>query len=158
MAKLRSYSVSFNNVSVGAVQDLIALYCGTSQAVEVHGFVLGQVTGTTVANLRISLKRLPATVTPGSGGTTPTPQKLERGDAASTINAAHVNDTTPATTGGTAALLHEDIFNTVNGYQFFFPPNDIPSFGLSEAAVLSLDQAPGSALVMNGTLYFAERV
>lgn len=155
MGRSRGYSVQFNNVSVSVVQDLIALYSGASMALELHGLVIGQITGTTVQNLRISVKRLPATVTAGSGGSAPTPQKLMRGDAAATAT-ARANDTTQATTGGTAATLHSDVFNTVNGYQFFWPPGDMPTIGLSEAAVLSLDTAPGSALVMSGTLYFGE--
>jgi hypothetical protein len=54
--------------------------------------------------------------------------------------------------------LHSDVFNVVTGYQFFFPPDDRPSFGLSEACVLSLDTAPSGALAMSGALYFAERI
>jgi len=124
-------------------------------AVELHGLVIGQVTGTTVANLKISVKRLPATVTSGSGGSAATPQKMMRGDAAATAT-ARTNDTTQATTSGSASVLHSDVFNTVNGYQFFWPPQDQPTIGISEAAVLSLDGAPGSALTMSGTLYFGE--
>lgn len=155
MARTRPYSVQFANVSVSAVQDLIALYCGASMACELHGIDIGQITGTTVQNLRISIKRLATTVTAGSGGSAPTPQKIMRGDAAATAT-ARVNDTTQATTSGAAAVLHSDVFNTVNGFQFFWPPNDMPTIGLSEAAIVSLDTAPGSALTMSGTLYFAE--
>lgn len=154
MATKRTYSVSFAGVSVSAVQDLIAVYCGASMGIELHGIVIGQITGVSVQNLRISVKRLPATVTAGSGGAAPTPQKMGRGDAAATAT-AHVNDTTQATTSGTAAVLHADVFNTINGYQFFWPPNDQPTFGLSEAAILSLDTAP-TGMTMSGTLIFAE--
>lgn len=157
MARLRTYSVRFANVSVSAVQDLIAVICGASMAIELHGIVLGQITQTSVEALQISVKRLPATVTNGSGGTTPTPQKIERGDAAATAT-AHANDTTPATTGGTAVVLHSDVVNLVNGYQFFWPPEDRPTAGLSEALVFSLDSAPLAARTMSGTLIFAERV
>ena len=157
MAKLRAYTVEFQNVSVSAVQDLIAAYCGASMAIECHGFVIGQITGITVQNLRVTLKRLPVTVTPGSVGTAATPQKMERGDVAATFT-ARVNDTTQATTSGTAAVLHADVFNTINGYQLFFPPAQIPSFGLSEACILSLDTAPLAAMTMNGTLFLAERI
>lgn len=151
----RAYSIEFAGVSVSAVQDLIALYAGASMACKLHGVVIGQVTGTTVQNLKLSVNRLPTTVTAGSGGSTPTPQKINRGDAAATAT-AHVNDTSQATTSGTKAVLHADVFNTVNGYQFFWPPDDRPVIGLSEAAVLSLDTAPSSAMTMNGTLYFEE--
>lgn len=155
MARTRPFSIQFSGVSVSAVQDLIALYCGASMAVELHGVDIGQITGTVVQNLRISVKRLPATVSSGTGGNSATPQKLMRGDAAATVT-ARINDTAQATTTGTAVVLHSDVFNTVNGFQFFWPPADMPTFGLSEAAVISLDTAPSSALVMSGTLYFAE--
>src|SRR5258708_25811856 len=134
MARSRPYSIQFNNGSISAVQDLIALYCGANMACELNGIVLGQITGTTVQNLRISVRRLPAIVTSGSVGAAATPQKLMRGDSAATAT-ARTNDTTQATTSGTAALLHEDVFNTVNGYQFFWPPNVSPVIGPSEAGI-----------------------
>lgn len=155
MARGRVYSVQFNGVSVSALQDLIALYCGASMICELHGLVIGQITGTTIQNLPITVSRLPATVTPGSGGSAPTPQKSMRGDVAATAT-ARANDTTPATTSGTASVLLADVFNTINGYQFFWPPDDRPIIGLSEAAVVKLTAGPSSALVMSGTLYFAE--
>ncbi len=136
MIRARPYSVQFHNVSVSAVQDLIALYSGASMASELHGVVIGQVTGTSVANLAISVKRLPASVTAGSGGAAATPQKINRGDGAATAT-ARTNDTSQATTGGTAAVLHADVFNTVNGYQFFWPPADVPTIGPSEATIMS---------------------
>ena len=157
MSRTRAYSISFANVSVSAVQDLIALYSGSSMACELHGLVIGQITGTSVANLNISVKRLPATVTAGSGGSTPTPQKINRGDVAATAT-GHANDTAQATTSGTASTIHADVFNTVNGYQFFWPPNERPVIGLSEAAVISLNTAPASAMYMSGTLYFGELI
>lgn len=154
---MRVYTVKFANVSVSAVQDLIAAYCGASMAVELHGIVIGQITGTTVQELQISVKRLPATVTTGSGGSAPTPQKISRGDAAATFT-SRVNDTTPATTGGTAATLHSDVFNVVNGYQFFWPKDDRPDAGLSEALVVSLDSAPSGPITVSGTAYFGEKI
>lgn len=155
MARGRIYAIPFRNVAVAAVQDLIAAYCGASMGVALHGFTIGQITGTTVQNLNISVKRLPATVTSGSGGTSVTPQKMGRGDAAATIT-ARANDTTQATTSGTAGVLHGDVFNTVNGYQFFWPPNDQPVIGLSEAAVISLDTPPAAPMTMSGTLIVEE--
>jgi len=155
MTRGRGYTVQFSNISVAAVQDLIGLYCGAAMAVELHGFELGQITATTVAGLRVSVKRVPATVTPGSGGSSATPRKSLSGDAAATVT-ARTNDTTQATSSGTIETLHADIFNVLNGVSFFWPPNDIPVIGIGQAAVVSLDTAPGSAMTMSGTLYFAE--
>lgn len=155
MARGRTYSIQFNNVAVAAVQDLLAVYSGASMVCELAGLVIGQITGTTVQNLRFTIKRLPATVTSGSGGSSATPQKMQRGDGGATVT-ARTNDTTPATSSGTASILHSDVFNTVNGYQFFWPPQDCPTIGLSEAGVVSLDAPPGSGLFMSGTLYIRE--
>lgn len=155
MARGRTYSIQFNNVAVAAVQDLLAVYSGASMVCELAGLVIGQITGTTVQNLRFTIKRLPATVTNGSGGNSATPQKMMRGDTAPTVT-GRINDTTQATTSGTPSILHSDVFNTVNGYQFFWPPQDCPTIGLSEAGVVSLDAPPGAAMTMSGTLYVRE--
>jgi hypothetical protein len=128
MARGRTYAVSFSGSRSAAIQDLIAVYCGSQMAVEVHGITIGQITGTTVQNLKITLKRLAAAVTSGSGGATASPRKMVRGDAGATVT-ARINDTTQATSATSSDTLLSDVFNIVNGYQFFFPPNDIPTVG-----------------------------
>jgi hypothetical protein len=151
----RIYTVSFSGVAVSAVQDLLAVYSGSSMAFAVHSIQIGQITQTSVEAVRISLKRLPATVTTGSGGTGPTPQPASAGDSAATVT-ARANDTTQATTNGTAVTLLADAFNLVNGYQWIFPPDDRPVAKLSEAIVLSLDSAPSAARTMSGTIVVEE--
>ncbi len=155
MARGRVYSVSFSNVAVTAVQDLISLLSTAAMAVELHGFEIGQISKTTVEQLRVSVKRLPATVTVGSGGNAATPRKALSGDSAATAT-ARINDTAQATTSGTAEVLHSDVLNVVNGLSFFWPPEDRPVVGLSQATILSLDTAPLASMSMSGTLYFAE--
>jgi hypothetical protein len=152
---MRVYSIEFANVSVSAVQDLLTVFCGTSKAVKLHSIVLGQTTGTSVQNLNISLKRLPATVTPGSGGTAPVPQPVNPGDAAPTIT-AHANDTTRSTTSGTAQIMLSDVINTVNGYLFLPPAEDRIIAGPGQALVLSLDTAPASPMAISGTVVVEE--
>lgn len=56
--------------------------------------------------VRVSIIRLPATVTSGSGGSSPTPQKTDSAQAAAGFT-AEVNNTTVATTSGTAEILEE---------------------------------------------------
>lgn len=157
MSNLRVYSITFSGVTVSVVQDLIALYCGASMAVELHGVLLGQVTGTTVQNLGVAIKRLTATVTPGTGGSAATPQPAEDNNPAATAT-ARTNDTTVATTSGSTEVLYSDVFNTVNGYQFYPPEEDRPSFRLNQACIISLINAPSSPMTMSGTLTFAERI
>lgn len=154
---MRVYTMTYSNVSVSAVQDLMGLYAGTSGAFEWHEFVVGQVTATVVGNLRLSLKRLPATVTSGSGGSAGVLNKSRSGDAAATIT-GRTNDTTQATTTGTAVLIREDVYNPINGYQYLPAPEDRPACNPSEAMVVSLDTAPGAAETMNGSAVVAELI
>jgi len=152
----RVYTVEFHNVAIVAVEDLIAIYCGASMAVELHGIVIGQITNTSQQNLNISIKRLAATVTSGSGGSAATPQKTSKNDAAATAT-ARINDTTQATSSG-VTTLHSDVFSTINGYQFFWTQATMPDAALSEALVLSLNTAPVASMNVSGTLYFAEKI
>lgn len=154
---MRTYTVGFQNVSVSAIQDLVAVYSGASGAFEIHDFTLGQTTQTTVGNLRLRGRRLPATVTAGAGGSAGTVNKTRSGDAAATVT-ARVNDTTQATTSGTAADVVDDVYNPVNGYQFLPPPEDRPACNPSEAWSWSLDQAPGSAQTTNAKMTLAELI
>jgi hypothetical protein len=155
---MRVYTVSSQNVSVSAAQDLLAVFSGSSGAFEVHEFVVGQISATTVGNLRIRGRRLPATVTAGTGGTAPTPSKSRPGDAAATVTARANDMTTQASTNGTALDIRSDVFNPINGYQFLPAPEDRPACNPSEAFVWSLDTAPDSAETMNCTMTLAELI
>lgn len=152
MAQGRTYTVRFAGVSVAAVQDLLSLLTGAAMALELHGFELGQITATTSQNLNISVNRF-TSPTVGSGGSAPTPIKALTGDAAAT-STARANDTVVMT--GTKTVLHSDVFATLNGISWFWPPEDRPVIGLNQGVVLSLDTAPSTGLVMSGTLYFRE--
>lgn len=145
----RKYTVSFQNVAISAVQDVISLIAGSSKALALHHVNLGQITGVTVSNLRMRLRMLPVTVTNGSGGSAPTPQKTNPSDAAATFT-ARANDTTQATSSGTAVDLYPDVFNTINGF-VWYPPiiGHPPICPISGAFILSLDTAPGSAITCN---------
>jgi len=149
----RVYSVTSAAVSVSAAQDLVCIYTGV-KAIKVHSVTIGQITATAVGNLKVRLIRLPATVTAGSGGSTPTPVPLSPNDSAATAT-AHANDTTQATTGGTAAVLVADAYNVVNGYLYLPPEEDRPVIGPSQAFTVSLDSAP-SAEVTSVTVVFEE--
>jgi hypothetical protein len=154
MARGRVYTVGFAGVTVSAVQDLLGVYAGASMAVELHSFSLGQITQTTIGGVRLRLRRLAATVTQGVGGTAPTPALTMPGDAAATAT-ARTNDTTQATTSGTASSI-PDVWNLLNGYLWLPPIDDRPIIKPSEAFIVSLDTAPASGLVCSGNLTFAE--
>lgn len=152
----RLYTLDVNGVSVSAVQDLLAVYAGATKILAPVSVNIGQITGTTVANLRVRLRYLPATVTSGSGGSAATPRPYVPGDVAATAT-GRINDTTQATTSGTAVDLWTDQWNTVNGF-LWVPPiiGRPPVIGLSGAFIVSLDTAPGSAITVNASVTFEE--
>jgi hypothetical protein len=132
------------------------LIAGASKIVAIQSVSLGQITNTAVQNLRVRGRNLPVTVTNGSGGAAGTIGRTNIADAAATAT-ARTNDTTQATTNGTAVDIFDDVWNTVNGF-LWVPPilSRPPVIGLSGAFVLSLDTAPVSGMVSNGTLVFEE--
>ena len=152
----RKYVVTFEKVSVSAVQDLIAIYGASGKMTRILEVALSDVDGTAPTNTQLALRcrYLPATVSAGSGGTTGiTPSKTDPGDAAASITAG-TNNTTKATTGGTAVVLREDGCNVFQGYTYAFPAP--PVIGPSEAFVFEIITAPGSALTMSGTVTVEE--
>ena len=151
----RVYTMGFQNVTLAAVQDALALYAGASRIFAVLSVNLGQITGTSVANLRVRLRYLPATVTPGSGGGAGVLKPFVAGDAAATVT-GRINDTTQATTSGSAVDLWDDVWNTVNGFLWVPPvPSRPPVIGLNGAFIVSLDTAP-SSLVSSGSVTLEE--
>lgn len=152
----RLYTASFTNVSVSAVQDLFGLYPGSTRVIAVHGIELGQVSSALVSQLRLRLRTLPVTVTSGSGGGTVTPRAHVPNDSASGIT-ARINDTTQATTSGTALDIESMTWNTLN--PLLWTPMVVgrpPVLATNSALILSLDAAPASTLAISGTITYEE--
>lgn len=150
----RQYEVKFENITVAAVQDLFSIQSTANMAFKLLEVVLGQISVTTVENLRLSIKRFSGAYTIGSAGASATPQKHNFGDAAATCT-ARTNDTTQ-TTGGTSVTIRGDIYNQVNGYQYLAIPDKEIIIPPSQALVISLDSAPAGNRVTNGSLLFEE--
>jgi hypothetical protein len=135
----RMYTVSTENVSVSAAQDLAQIKGASSMALRIYRVFVGA-TDTSIPTaqmLQLRCQYLPATVTDGSGGTTPTARRLDPGDAAATFTAL-ANNTTPASSNGTAVTLAAAGVHIYAGWDYQFPaearPVVIPStsftFGL----------------------------
>jgi hypothetical protein len=112
---------------------------------------------------RIELIYLPATVTASAGGAAFTPTSLNLGSTASNDTAAaftaRVNDTTVATTSGTAINLHSDGMTNRIGFTYMPPPELRYVIGNAAAVVLRLANAPSAATnVVNGTIYVGELI
>jgi hypothetical protein len=126
----RIYSVTFENVTVSAAQDLLQIKGASNKMLRILRRWVGA-TDTTIPTgqmLRLRERILPATVTDGSGGSTPTPVKHDQGDAAATFTAL-ANNTTPATTNGTAVVVYTAGCHIFNGFDDIHddPPTVIPN-------------------------------
>lgn len=150
----RIYEVPFNNISVSLVQDLFSIQSTANMSFRVLEVILGQVSVTTIENLRLTFKRFSGAYTIGSAGSSLTPAKHNFGDSAA-VATARSNDTTQ-TTGGTSVIIRADVFNQINGYQYLAIPDKEIIIPPSQAFVVSLDTAPAAARIMSGSVTFEE--
>lgn len=144
----RRYRVMFPNITVSAAQDLLQIKGATGKMVKILRHWLGA-TNQSPTNQQLQLRSrfLPATVTDGTGGGTPTIEKTDPGDPAASFTALR-NNTGKATTSGTAIVTYEDGCNVFagNNWDYATPP----PIGPSESFVLELVAAPTGTLALSG--------
>jgi hypothetical protein len=155
----RLYTVSFSNILVAAAQDMFQINGPTAGALRIRRVIIGSSNTTlpTAQMLSVQARFLPSVVTNGSGGTAPTAQKLDPGDANPNFS-CFVNNTTPASTTGTAAILYDNGFHIYNGLDE--PEDDGTGRGLGspvispgEAWVFQLLSTVSGAVNLSGTCY-----
>ncbi len=127
----RIYTVESPNVLVAAVQDLMQIKGAAGKTLKIRRISVGATNTTlvTAQSLQLRARFLPATVTDGSGGSTPTPVKSDPGDAEASFTAL-ANDTVQATTIGTPVVLRAWGVHIFAGLDFSFPPDALPPVGL----------------------------
>lgn len=150
----RRYNVSFEKVSVSAVQDLITIQGASGKMCRILEVSVWDVDTTAPTNTQLALRCsiLTATVTV-TGGTSVTPRPLDVGDAAASFTAKS-NNTTQATTTGAKTTVREAGANVYQGdqYQFLAPP----LIGPSESFVYEIITAPAAALTLSGNIVVEE--
>ena len=153
----RNYTVSFSNVVISQVQDLVAIYAN-GMPFRVLEAWLSQSASTTTSGVSLVLKTLPAVTTQGSGGNVVTPQKYLLGDSTPTV-IAHINDTTQAVSSGTASVVRQDAWNITDPYLWNpVTPDDGPTVPAAGAFVFSMTSAPTSpqTVTVSGGLVIQE--
>jgi hypothetical protein len=157
----RAYEVNFSAVAITAKQDLFYIKPAADKICVIEALYLSNVGGAADAgdaqeelyDLRII--RVPATVTVGSGGTSPTPNPLSTNDAAAGFT-ARVNDTTVATTSGTLLQLHNDGWNVRVPYVWMPPPEHRLLVANAQAIVARLESTPADSITCSGTMIIRE--
>jgi hypothetical protein len=160
----RAYVVEFHNVTLttaGGDQDLFYIKAAADKICVIEGVYLSNVgvaadAGDAQEELhRIEIMRIPATVTAGSGGNAMTPNPLATNDTAAGFT-ARINDTTVATTSGTALWLHSDGWNVRVPYVYMPPPEHRPIVANAQAVVVRLASTLTDDIVCNGTCIVRE--
>jgi hypothetical protein len=151
----RNYAVTFEAVAVTAAQDLIQLTGAAGKIVRpIRAWV--KATDTTLPTAQMIQTRcrfLPATVTAGSGGTTPAKVALDPGDAAASFTAL-ANNTSKATTSGTATIVDEGGDHVYAGYDQTFSVRT--PIGPSEAFVFELLSTVTGTIHLSGGVIVEE--
>jgi hypothetical protein len=152
----RTYKAIFDNVSIAAIQDILSMKAGGTNGIEIHQLDLSAGGVISPAEIRLRLKRLPATVTQGSGGSVLTPTVADSGDTKASTATVHANDTTQATTSGTVSILGAWQWNVLLPWQYLPAPEDRDVCQAGEAFVLDAPAAPGAATLVSGTIVWRE--
>lgn len=157
----RGYAVEFHAVTISAQQTLFYIKPAADKICVIEHISLG-VAGVQANSgdakeelLDIELIYLPATVTAGSGGNSMTPNPKAVNDAAAGFT-ARINDTTKATTSGTAVNRLSDAWNTRIPYIWLPPPEDRDIVANAAAIILNLNSTPSASLTCNGTMSVRE--
>lgn len=152
----RLYTVSFENVTISAAQDLFQIKGAAGKMLRIRRVWFGATSTTlpTAQMLRLRMRFLGATVTDGTGGTTPTPQRVDAGDAAASFTALANNATTKASSSGTTNVIWQ------MGYHDFVPVKvDVPGWcpvGPDESFVFELLSTVSGTIAFSGTVEVEE--
>jgi hypothetical protein len=162
----RIYTGSFKNVAVTAAQDLFAVIATTTpKSVRLLRCVLSSTDTTIPTSQMFSIEVVlftGATITAGSGGSTPSANKVDNGDPSATGFTLAANNTAQATTTGTTNIVYEGGFHAYNGFDESFVVDGSNPRGATPIFVQSAVNA-GSIIVrttntMSGTIHLSGMV
>ena len=160
----RLYAVPFNGTvtAAGTDVDLWSFQAASNKPIELKGFTLGQITEIGDAmeeGLRITVKRMPATWTVGSGGSAVTAAAPNESSSGSVwAFTARVNDTTVGTTSGTAQVLDEFGWNNRNSpYEHWYPDQEYcPGAINGQGLVVRLETTLADDMTFSGVAWVEE--
>jgi hypothetical protein len=143
----RTYRVPYTGTltNAGGNTDLLLALPADDKPIRLKGWIFGQTSEEGDAAeeaVRITMQRFTATVTNGSGGSAVTPTKTDETDPAAGFT-ARCNDTTVATTSGTATLKEEIGWNIRNSpWERIIDEPDRPVARQGEALIVRLEDTP----------------
>jgi hypothetical protein len=160
----RIYAVPFTGTltTAGGNTDIWSFAPVANRSINLRGFTLGQTTEVgdlAEENVRVTVIRLPATFTVGSGGSAVTAVATP-GSSLDTVwgTSVRTNDTTVATTSGTAQILDEFGWNIRNApYEHWYPDERFcPGAFNGQGLVIRLESTLVDDITFSGTAWFQE--
>jgi hypothetical protein len=158
----RIYYVTYNGTitNAGGDTDLLEITPADDKPVRLRGMIFSQsseVGDAAEEGLRITVKRLPATFTSGSGGSSVTPIPCDSADVAAGA-ACECNNTTVATTSSTAVTLFDAAWNVRNSpFDYWFPSAEFsPKVKGAEGMVVRLETTAADDLTGSFTFCIEE--
>jgi len=146
--------------NAGGDNDWFELTPADDKPIKLRGLLISQLSEVGDAaeeGLRFTIIRLPATFTSGSGGSAPTPAPMDSADAAAGFT-AEVNNTTVATTSGTAINVVEFAWNERNSpYEMWFPDDRFaPKAKQTEGLVIRMQTTLADDMSACATIWVEE--
>ena len=147
--------------NAGGDADLFGIYPADDRPVKLRGLKLGQTSELGDAadeQLRITITRLPATVTNGSGGSALSALGEEDSRQPAGACTVRINDTTPATSSGTAEVLEEFSWDVRIPLEMYWPDGCGPVWkvGQGEALTIKINGTVTDDITGQATLLFEE--
>jgi hypothetical protein len=152
----RFYTINIQGTSFTATADLFNVAATSGMMFKLHQLEINAVSQTAVQELTVSIKRMTATVSNGTGGSSFTPLPFLSTDAASTITARVSDATTRATTSGSTSYLFPLAWNVLNGLIWVPAPEYRPSFSISQNLIIGLETAPSASLTTDAYIIVEE--
>ena len=159
----RIYSVVMASVAITNANgdvDWFEVLPADDKPVKLRGFIIGQTSEVGDAaeeSLRFRVLRMAATVTSGSGGTTPTPAPVDSADAAAGFT-VECNNTTVATTSGATVVCSEFAWNErATPFEFWYPDERFcPKAKQGEGLFLRQETTVADDVTCMATFWFEE--
>lgn len=154
----RMYRAQVSAVAVTAAQDIFEIVAPSDVLVIVHGWEVFQTSD--VGDAAEELLRLQTTrgvgATSGSGGSSPTVQPIDNGDAAVSATVEANNTTQMTAGGGSLEVLEQYGWNVRMPREKLYAPEERPIITPGERWTLALPAAPADSLTLTAMVTFEE--
>lgn len=158
----RIYTVPWTGTvtNAGGNADLWEITPGDDHPCTIRGFRLGQTSEVQDANeenLRISVIRMTATVTSGSGGSAGAPEQVDLSGQSPSFS-SETNNSTVATTSGDTEIIEELGWNErATPFEVWYPDSDFaPRAVQGQALLIRLQDTVADDITFVGTLWIQE--